>query len=90
MEILALYAMGDFMSTFRTLRPLIVEATQCEHSKSIATDGGVCNVSKGDWIVKGENGETYVVDDAFFQRTFTPFQTYPWELENEEGRNYGC
>jgi hypothetical protein len=47
-------------------------------------------VSKGDWVVKGENGETYVVDDAFFQRTFTPFQTYPWELENEEGRNYGC
>ena len=46
------------MSTFRTLRPLIVEATQCEHSKSIATDTGVCNVSKGDWIVKGENGET--------------------------------
>jgi hypothetical protein len=90
MEILALYAMGDFMSTFRTLRPLIVEATQCEHSKSIATDGGVCNVSKGDWIVKGENGETYIVDDAFFHRTFTPLQMYPWESQPEEGRHYGC
>jgi hypothetical protein len=76
------------MSTFRTLRPLLVDATQCEHSKTIAT--GFCNVSKGDWVVKGENGETYVVDDAFFQRTFTPFQTYPRKLENEEGRNYGC
>ena len=68
------------MSTFRTLRPLVVDATQCEHAKTIATDTGFCNVSKGDWIVKGENGETYVVDDAFFQRTFTPLQTYPWEL----------
>jgi hypothetical protein len=47
-------------------------------------------VSKGDWIVKGENGETYVVDDAFFQRTFTPLQTFPWELQQEEGRHYGC
>ena len=60
------------MSTFRTLRPLVVDATQCEHGKTIATDTGFCNVSKGDWIVKGENGETYVVDDAFFQRTLRP------------------
>jgi len=86
---LALIAKGDTMSTFRTLRPLVVDATQCEHSKTIATDIGFCNVSKGDWIVKGENGETYVVDDAFFQRTFTPLQTYPWEAQ-KEGRHYGC
>jgi hypothetical protein len=82
-------AKGDTMSTFRTLRPLVVDATQCEQSKTIATDIGFCNVSKGDWIVKGENGETYVVDDAFFQRTFTPLQTYPWEAQ-KEGRHYGC
>ena len=82
--------MEDLMSTFRTLRPLVVDATQCEHGKTIATDTGFCNVSKGDWIVKGENGETYVVDDAFFQRTFTPLQTYPWETQTEEGRHYGC
>jgi hypothetical protein len=90
METLALIANGGLMRTFRTLRPLLVDATQCEHSETIATDTGFCNVSKGDWIVKGENGETYVVDDAFFQRTFTPLQTYPWQLKNEEGRHYGC
>jgi len=45
-------------------------------------------VQRGDWIVRGENGECYVVDDAFFQRTFAPLQTYPWE-NNEEGRCYG-
>ena len=78
------------MSTFRTLRPLVVDATQCDQSKTIATDIGFCNVSKGDWIVKGENGETYVLDDEFFKRTFTPFQAYPWELESKEGRHYGC
>ncbi len=58
------------MSAFRTVRPLLVDATQCESAKTIATDTGFCNVSKGDWIVKGENGETYVVDDTFFQLNF--------------------
>jgi hypothetical protein len=78
------------MSAFRTVRPLLIDAIQCDHPKTIATDTGFCNVSKGDWIVKGENGETYVLDDAFFQRTFTPLQTYPGELNTEEGRHYGC
>jgi hypothetical protein len=87
---LALAAKGGLMSTFRTLRPLVVDATQCEQPRTIATDTGFCNVAKGDWIVKGENGETYVVDDAFFQRTFTPLQTYPWEMKQEEGRHYGA
>jgi hypothetical protein len=47
-------------------------------------------VSKGDWIVNGENGETYVVDNAFFQRTFTPLQAYSSKPKTEEGRHYGC
>jgi hypothetical protein len=76
------------MSAFRTCRPLLVDAQQCTETKTIATDLGFCNVSRGDWIVRGENGECYVVDDAFFQRTFAPLQTYPWE-NNEEGRCYG-
>ena len=42
--------------------------------------------TKGDWIIEGENREHYVVDDAFFQRTFAPI---PWEA-SEEGRHYGC
>ena len=78
------------MSTFRTLRPLVVDATQSEQHTTVVTDGGFCHVAKGDWIVKGESGETYVVDDAFFQRTFTPLQTYPWEVKQDEGRHYGC
>ena len=78
------------MSTFRTLRPLIVDATQCDGSEKTFTGADGRIASKGDWIVRGENGETYVVDDTFFQRTFTPLQTYPWELQPEEGRHYGC
>ena len=76
------------MSAFRTRRPLLVDAQQCTETKTIATDLGTCNVQRGDWIIRGEDGECYVVADAFFQRTFLPIQTYPWE-NNEEGRSYG-
>jgi hypothetical protein len=78
------------MSTFRTLRPLIVDATQCDGSEEIVAGPDGRRASKGDWIVKGENGETYIVDNAFFQRTFTSFQTYSPQLNTEEGRHYGC
>jgi hypothetical protein len=77
------------MGTFRTCRPLLVDATQCKERKTIATDLGFTDVKAGDWIIRGEGGECYVVDDAFFQRTFTSIQIYPWE-HNDEGRSYGC
>ncbi len=76
------------MGTFRTCRPLLVEAVQSKEAKTIATDLGFSSVKVGDWIVRGEDGECYILDDAFFQRTFTPIQTYPWE-RNDEGRHYG-
>jgi len=78
------------MSAFRTCRPLLVEAEKCEHSRTITTDTGFRHVQKGEWIITGEDGECYIVDDAFFQRTFAPVQTYPWEQPLEESRNYGC
>ena len=77
------------MSSFRTCRPLLVDATQCKEDQTITTDLGFRHVRRGDWIVKGEDGECYIVDDAFFQRTFTPLQTYPGE-QTQEARNYGC
>jgi hypothetical protein len=77
------------VSTIRTCRPLLVDATQCKEAKTIATDLGFSNVKPGDWIIRGEDGECYVVDDVFFQRTFTSIHTYEWE-HNEEGRSYGC
>jgi hypothetical protein len=77
------------MSAFRTCRPLLVDATQATEPATIATDLGFANVHRGDWVVRGEDGECYVVDDAFFQRTFTPIQKYPWERA-EETRSYGC
>jgi hypothetical protein len=87
---MAMPPIGGPMSTFRTLRPLLVDATQCEHPETIATQTGFRSVSKGDWIVNGENGETYVVDNAFLQRTFTPLQTSSCKPKTEEGCDYGC
>lgn len=77
------------MSAFRTCWPLLVDANQATAPSTIATDLGFVNVKRGEWIVRGEDGETYVVDDAFFQRTFVPIQKYPWE-HTEESRSYGC
>jgi hypothetical protein len=74
------------MDTFRTRRPLLVRATQCTQASSIVTDLGERSIHPGDWIIEGENHERYVVDDAFFQRTFAPIL---WEPANE-GRHYGC
>ena len=73
------------METFRTCRPLLVKAKQCDHPTLIFTDDGERQVHPGDWIIEGENHERYVVDNAFFQRTFSPI---PWEPINE-GRHYG-
>ena len=74
------------MNTFRTRRPLLVNATQCTHATTILTDSGHRKALPGDWIIEGENHERYIVDNTFFQRTFAPI---PWESPNE-GRQYGC
>jgi hypothetical protein len=74
------------MNTFRTRRPLLIKASQCTHDAWIVTDLGKCQVRIGDWIVEGENHERYVVDDAFFQRTFVSIPCEPIE----EGKQYGC
>jgi hypothetical protein len=74
------------MQTFRTRRPLLVEATRCDEAMTIHTDAGERRVKPGDWVIHGEDHECYVVDDAFFQRTFAPIE---WRRE-PEGAQYGC
>lgn len=77
------------MGSYRTCRPLLVEATQATEATTVSTDAGFTNVRQGDWVIRGEDGECYVVDDDFFQRTFVSLQRYPWESPSE-GRHYGC
>ena len=74
------------MRTFRTRRPLLVQARQCERSTFLYTDAGRRTALPGDWIIQGENSELYIVDNAFFQRTFAPVSG----AISDEGRNYGC
>ena len=74
------------MNTFRTCRPLLVNATQCTQATTILTDSGHRKAHPGDWIIEGENHERYIVDNTFFQRTFAPI---PWG-PSTEGRQYGC
>lgn len=74
------------MATYRTSRPLLVEATRCTAPMTVVTDLGERVVQAGDWIISGEDNERYIVDDAFFQRTFRPLE---W-MRTTEGKQYGC
>ncbi len=62
------------MGMYRTLRPMIVDAVQCAEPKTIATDLGFINAKRGEWVICGEGGECYIVDNAFFQRIFVSLQ----------------
>jgi hypothetical protein len=77
------------MHTFRTRRPLLVNATQCLHPTVILTDSGQRKAYPGDWIIEGENHERYIVDNTFFQRTFAPISWDPSRESPSEGRHYG-
>jgi hypothetical protein len=59
------------MGLFRIFRPITVEAKQCTRAETIATDIGFTNVNAGDWVIRGEGGESYILNNDFFQRTFT-------------------
>jgi hypothetical protein len=74
------------VATYRTSRPLLVEATRCTAPMTIVTDLGERVVHAGDWIISGEDNERYIVDDAFFQRTFKALEWMP----SAEGKQYGC
>jgi hypothetical protein len=63
-----------------------VKATQCFHPTTLFTCAGERKALPGDWIIEGENSERYIVDNAFFQRTFAPISG----AIVDEGRSYGC
>lgn len=60
------------MGLFRIFRPITIDARQCSEAGTIATDLGFINVKRGDWIIRGEDNEGYILNDDFFQRTFAP------------------
>ena len=65
------------MGLYRLFRPLTVDAVQCIEAGTIATDFGFTDVKRGDWIICGEDGENYILDNEFFQRTFAPAEGVP-------------
>lgn len=60
------------MGLFRIFRPITIEARQCRKAETIVTDLGFANMTPGDWVISGEDGERYSVSDDFFHRTFAP------------------
>jgi len=62
------------MGLFRIFRPITVDARQCTRAETIATDIGFTNVNPGDWVIRGEGDESYILKNDFFQRTFAPVE----------------
>jgi hypothetical protein len=57
-------------------------------AETIATDLGFVNVKRGDWIICGDDGESYILNNESFQRTFTPVmeQQLSREPQGAQGR----
>jgi len=70
------------MGLFKNCRPITVDARQCIEAGTIATDLGFCNIERGDWIIRGEDGESYILNDEAFQRTFAPVEEREWSRES--------
>jgi hypothetical protein len=47
------------VATYRTSRPLLVEATRCTAPMTVVTDLGERVGHAGDWIISGEDNERY-------------------------------
>ena len=62
------------MGLYRNCRPIAVDAKQCTEAGTIATDLGFSNVERGEWIIRGEDGESYILNNEAFQRTFAPVE----------------
>jgi hypothetical protein len=77
------------MKTYRTVRPLLVQAVQAEEPIEIRTSTGVLRANKGDWLVLGPHGEYYPCSDADFKSTFETINT-PFEFADKQGRECGC
>jgi hypothetical protein len=65
------------MGLFRIFRPITVDARQCTRAETIVTDLGFTNATPGDWIIRGEGGESYILNNKFFRRTFAPVEESP-------------
>ncbi len=70
------------MGLFRISRPITVDARQSVKAETIATDLGFTNVNPGDWVIRGEGGESYILSNDFFQRTFAPVDVRPLSRES--------
>jgi hypothetical protein len=52
--------------------PVTIEAYQTDKEISIETLEGTMKANKGDWIIKGVNGEIYPCKPDIFEKTYEP------------------
>lgn len=63
---------GNVSECFAFCQPLYMETYRCNDTLTIPTLEGKMICSKGDWIIKGINGEFYPCKPDVFEKTYEP------------------
>jgi len=66
----AVQVTGDNLEELRAFVPEHFRNNKVNEPLGIVTLEGVMNISKGDWIIKGINGEFYPCKPSIFEKTY--------------------
>jgi len=76
--------------TYKSIKPLIVDAVQVRESKDVPTPGGMLHVNAGDWLIFDAQGNLTRCADIDFKATYERFDTRTTLQQLREGKPCGC
>jgi hypothetical protein len=75
---------------YRTIKPLIVDATQVTEPAEIKTESGVLRLKAGDWLVRDPQGNVIRCDNIDFQCTYASLKSSTPIEDLHESKPCGC
>jgi hypothetical protein len=75
---------------YRTIKPLIVDATQVTEPAEVKTESGVLRLKAGDWLVRDPQGNVTRCDNVDFQCTYASLKSTAPIEELHESKPCGC
>jgi hypothetical protein len=77
------------MGLFRNFRSITVGARHCTNAGTIATDPEFSNVKRRDWVIRGKDGESHILNDDFFERAFASIVEQLSSRASRDMRDHG-
>lgn len=75
---------------YRSIKPLVVEASQAKEPSDVPTQGGVLHLNPGDWLVRDPQGNVVRFDDLSFKCTYERLESSARLEKFREGKPCGC